>query len=348
VTPDDAAREEARLFFLQRDVDVSGVSGTGIVAWGILFPGDVVALRWTSRWPTSVVFHERGIESVEAVHGHDGKTRIVWVDAALRPRATPTVDIRALLEKAHDRGWEDCNERVAKDDAKAKDIPWVTRRKMSVDRILAEASHDGVYTAPSPSTPPARCPTCGSEDPAERLTLNERGRVVDPFLGNPGITSPCDNDAFHAPPAPPACRDVPASSTFRFDPATPPAPVEPTGASCWSCGAWTPTPPPSTPSTPSAGAVEAATLEAIAILQTIDANRMSDWDGHEIDHIGTRLLAFAATARGEDEGLLRECASKIRWAKAGGPYNGVGEGWCDDLLARLDARLAARDEGGKA
>jgi hypothetical protein len=37
-------------------------------------------LRWLSAWPTSVVFHDRGIEAVEAVHGHGGATRIVWQD----------------------------------------------------------------------------------------------------------------------------------------------------------------------------------------------------------------------------------------------------------------------------
>ena len=72
-----------RRFVLMRDEDVTGVSGTGVVAEGVHWTeADVVALRWTSAWPTSVVFHERGISSVEAVHGHGGKTRIVWLDSA--------------------------------------------------------------------------------------------------------------------------------------------------------------------------------------------------------------------------------------------------------------------------
>ena len=69
----------ARAFELHRDVDMSGVSGTGVVAEGVEFSDGTVALRWNSEWPTSVVFHERGIESVEAVHGHGGHTRIVWI-----------------------------------------------------------------------------------------------------------------------------------------------------------------------------------------------------------------------------------------------------------------------------
>jgi hypothetical protein len=71
---------EMRRFELHRDIDETGVSGVGIVAEGVCFSDGVVALRWRGDWPTSVVFHDRGMEAVEAVHGHGGKTRIVWVD----------------------------------------------------------------------------------------------------------------------------------------------------------------------------------------------------------------------------------------------------------------------------
>lgn len=69
-----------RTFRLVRTVDVSGVSGTGDVAEGVEFSDGTVALRWLSQWPTSVVFHDRGIEAVEAIHGHGGATRIVYDD----------------------------------------------------------------------------------------------------------------------------------------------------------------------------------------------------------------------------------------------------------------------------
>lgn len=68
-----------RMFQLVRDVDVSGVSGTGVVAEGVEFSSGVVALTWLSAWPTSVVFHDRGMESVEAIHGHGGATRVRWL-----------------------------------------------------------------------------------------------------------------------------------------------------------------------------------------------------------------------------------------------------------------------------
>lgn len=69
-----------RRFELHRTQDISGVSGTGVVAEGVEFTSGVVALTWLSGWPTSVVFHDRGVESVEAVHGHGGATQIVWLD----------------------------------------------------------------------------------------------------------------------------------------------------------------------------------------------------------------------------------------------------------------------------
>lgn len=72
-----------RRFLLVRDVDETGISGVGIVAEGLRFTDGVVVLRWTGAYPTSVVFHDRGVESVEAVHGHNGKTRIEWLDPAL-------------------------------------------------------------------------------------------------------------------------------------------------------------------------------------------------------------------------------------------------------------------------
>lgn len=73
---------EHRRFVLQRHEDRTGVSGTGVVAEGVEFSNGVVALHWTSEFPTSVVFHHRGMESVEMVHGHSGATEIVWLDRA--------------------------------------------------------------------------------------------------------------------------------------------------------------------------------------------------------------------------------------------------------------------------
>lgn len=69
-----------RRFTLERDEDVSGVSGTGTVAEGVEFTDGSVALVWNTGPHKSTVVWPRGIQSVVAIHGHDGKTRVVFLD----------------------------------------------------------------------------------------------------------------------------------------------------------------------------------------------------------------------------------------------------------------------------
>lgn len=67
-------------FRLVRMADLTGISGTGVVAEGVEFSDGTVVLRWLGDWPTSVVFHDRGMESVRHIHGHNGSTVIDWLD----------------------------------------------------------------------------------------------------------------------------------------------------------------------------------------------------------------------------------------------------------------------------
>lgn len=69
-----------RHFRLVRDQDVSGVSGTGHVADGVIFSDGHAAVHWLGRWPTTTP-HPDGIVSVKGVHGHGGATRIVLLDS---------------------------------------------------------------------------------------------------------------------------------------------------------------------------------------------------------------------------------------------------------------------------
>ncbi|GAB2762467.1 hypothetical protein [Nocardioides pakistanensis] len=70
--------QRTRRFELHRDVDVSGISGTGVVADGVLFPDGHVATRWRSLVAQTCAWDS--ITDVEHVHGHGGATRIVWID----------------------------------------------------------------------------------------------------------------------------------------------------------------------------------------------------------------------------------------------------------------------------
>ena len=63
-------------FKLVRDEDVTGVSGTGVVAEGVEFTSGSVVLQWLGDHPSIVVWPS--LHHVEIIHGHDGKTRIVF------------------------------------------------------------------------------------------------------------------------------------------------------------------------------------------------------------------------------------------------------------------------------
>lgn len=86
------------MFTLHRDEDPSNVSGTGVVAegWESSQAGWVV-LVWLSGTPSLCVY--RDIRELEAIHGHSGKTRIVW-DNPLQ--YTPTATTSAPSWESHD------------------------------------------------------------------------------------------------------------------------------------------------------------------------------------------------------------------------------------------------------
>lgn len=74
-----------RLFQIVRHEDVSGISGTGIVAQGVEFDDGQVAVRWLGPiehpWGTvqpTTVLHPN-IENVEMLHGHNGLTEVEWL-----------------------------------------------------------------------------------------------------------------------------------------------------------------------------------------------------------------------------------------------------------------------------
>ncbi|MEU7154105.1 hypothetical protein AB0B15_39750 [Streptomyces sp. NPDC045456] len=68
----------ARLFTLERDRDLSGISGTGTVADGVVWPDGTVSIRWRGDRPSTVAWNS--LADAEYVHGHGGATRFVWDD----------------------------------------------------------------------------------------------------------------------------------------------------------------------------------------------------------------------------------------------------------------------------
>jgi hypothetical protein len=74
-----------RFFELHRAEDKSGVSGTGIVAEGVVFWNGKCALAWKTKYTSVAIYDD--IETLEKIHGHDGKTQVVFppVDKAEAP-----------------------------------------------------------------------------------------------------------------------------------------------------------------------------------------------------------------------------------------------------------------------
>lgn len=78
---------EVRRFRLVRTEDESGVSGTGIVAVGAMFPSGYCEMEWlndeNNRVSTEMNGHASypgGPDDLIEVHGHEGRTTIEWID----------------------------------------------------------------------------------------------------------------------------------------------------------------------------------------------------------------------------------------------------------------------------
>lgn len=67
-----------RRFELHRDEDETGVSGVGVVAEGVTFSDGYAALRWKTDTTSTAIY--KSMDDVEYIHGHGGKTRIVYID----------------------------------------------------------------------------------------------------------------------------------------------------------------------------------------------------------------------------------------------------------------------------
>lgn len=61
-------------FWLYRWKDGSGISGTGIVAEGVIFEGGQVAMRWNKSGSMGIY---SSIDQVKEIHGHGGDTEVV-------------------------------------------------------------------------------------------------------------------------------------------------------------------------------------------------------------------------------------------------------------------------------
>ena len=64
-----------KTYWLVRDKDISGVSGTGTVAEVVQFESGKCVVAWMTEKKSVAVYDS--LDDVKAIHGHDGNTRLV-------------------------------------------------------------------------------------------------------------------------------------------------------------------------------------------------------------------------------------------------------------------------------
>lgn len=131
-------------FVLRRHEDVTGISGTGIVADGALFPAagkSKAVVRWRGERGSTVTWDN--VRHVQEIHGHDGRTTVEFIPvgeliAALKAVAAikdaPPVNSELTFVRGQDDGWNQALAEV---------------RQAITDAI--EALHDHGHEAGGPS-----------------------------------------------------------------------------------------------------------------------------------------------------------------------------------------------------
>ena len=70
-------RSKIRKFVLNRVEDKGGVSGTGIVAEGVVFSNGKCVLSWLTQHTSIAVYDD--LKTLKAIHGHAGATKLKWL-----------------------------------------------------------------------------------------------------------------------------------------------------------------------------------------------------------------------------------------------------------------------------
>lgn len=74
-------------FLLVREIDVSGVSGTGVVAEGVLFSNGKVVLAWQTTYQSVATYDS--LADCARIHAHGGASRIEFVQAGINQPCVP-------------------------------------------------------------------------------------------------------------------------------------------------------------------------------------------------------------------------------------------------------------------
>jgi hypothetical protein len=72
------AGDAVKRFELVRHEDITGVTGTGVVAEGVQWSNGQVTVCWRGEHSSIVIWPS--MEDAMAIHGYDGATEAVWRD----------------------------------------------------------------------------------------------------------------------------------------------------------------------------------------------------------------------------------------------------------------------------
>jgi hypothetical protein len=92
-----------KVFCLNRVEDETGISGTGVVARGVIFPSGKCALEWMTKHKSVALYDS--LAEVEAIHGHGGKTKVVVEDPLNAINATAGDLFKNDCENIDFKGW---------------------------------------------------------------------------------------------------------------------------------------------------------------------------------------------------------------------------------------------------
>lgn len=83
-------------FLLVRHQDVSGVSGTGVVAHGVRWADGTATLRWRTKFKSTALYES--MEELVFIHAHDGASGIVWLDRNQNQDPDRLLEIQRAVE----------------------------------------------------------------------------------------------------------------------------------------------------------------------------------------------------------------------------------------------------------
>jgi len=76
--PAEPVNLELKRFYLERTLDPVGISGTGVIAEGVVFSTGKVVLQWLTEYQSIGIYDS--ISDVLSIHGHNGTTSVVVID----------------------------------------------------------------------------------------------------------------------------------------------------------------------------------------------------------------------------------------------------------------------------